>query len=245
MMAIIPFVYLPQKITIPDLAFGFEYKTEQSIYADISGRENTSSIGRGSPSLTSGGILDTQCLGNLNADGCLSIPYGDDIKFNTTHTIAILFKLDFPLGITNNINTILSKDQYGTNQREFAIVIGKDIFGFSGFIFWCHWGGGTTLSSPDKVIFSSFSSDWHLIIAKYTNNQFLVKLDNVQIISGTFTPSTFNTPLFIGDRRIDNSSFAAYPNYAKIQYVYRWNAFLSDEQDNYLWNNGNFKFLSG
>jgi hypothetical protein len=233
------------KLLFTDLKFGYQYKQGSSIYSDVSTNNISAAVAAGSPGLVSGGVLDSHSLGNLNTSGCLFLPYSNNTSFgNKSFTLAMLFKFTLSANVGYLFNALVAKDQYQSSQREFLLYLQK-----SSILEICYLlgqGNSNQITVDTEVTGFNFSA-WHLVILEYdlAANISRLYLDNNLIKSHTpsFTLGTYNSPLFLGNRRINNSEFDSYANWTNIQYIYKWDRVLLQSEKDYLYNSGSFRFL--
>lgn len=226
-----------------DLIWGFEFRSGNNVRKDVKTNSNLLSQ-NGNPSLTSGGILDSLALSGMNGSNNLFYPNGTDEKgdFRRTHTIAYLYKT--PASFTNFIaDFVLAKDEYMA-RREANQVILRVVSPERLVLYYEYMRSGQSLNFNNDLQLNT----WYLFISKYNAGNLTVtgKLNNVLTSTETFSaspPSPFNIPFYIGARRNESLVFDSFIFRGMLQYIYRWNRLTTNAEDDYLWNNGNFRFL--
>jgi hypothetical protein len=224
-----------------DLIWAFEFRTGNNVRKDS--KTNTNLLS-GSSSLVSGGILDSLALSGMNSSNNLFYPNGTDEKgdFRRTHTVAYLYKT--PASFANfTADLVLAKDEYMA-RREANQVILRVLNPERVVLYYEYMQSGQTLNFNNNIQLNT----WYLFITKYNANTLTItgKLNNVLTSTQTFSsspPAALNIPFFIGARRNEKLTFDTHTFQGLLQYIYRWNRLTTDEEDTFLWNNGNFRFL--
>jgi hypothetical protein len=226
-----------------DLIWGFEFRSGNNVRKDVKTNSNLLSQ-NGNPSLTSGGILDSLALSGMNIFNNLFYPNGTDEKgdFRRTHTIAYLYRT--PASFTDfTADFVLAKDEYFA-RREANQLILRVTNPERLVLYYEYMRSGQNLNFDNNIQLNT----WYLFISKYNANNLTVtgKLNNVLSSTETFSaspPSPFNIHFYIGARRNENLVFDNFTFQGRLQYIYRWNRLTTNAEDDYLWNNGNFRFL--
>lgn len=226
-----------------DLIFGFEFKNGSDPKRDAKSNTNILSA-NGSPALVTGGILDNLALSGMDSSNNLFYPNGTDEKgdFRRTHTIAYLYKS--PASFTNfTADFIIGKDEYMA-RRECNQVVLRVINPERLTLYYEYLNTSQALNFGNTINLST----WYLFISKYNANNLTAtgKVNNVLTSTETFSgapPSALSIPFFIGARRNQSLNFDGHTFQGLLQYIYRWNRLTTADEDAYLWNNGNFRFL--
>jgi hypothetical protein len=235
------------------VALAYEFRSGINITSDLSGNNSHATV-IGSPSLLTGGFIDNLCLQNMGSNGALQIPYNNFTSTgDKSFSIAVLFRWTYT-GTSVTGRQIFCADQFASSQREFSLSIE---YGFSSpnytlALFLSDQSTTTNIGHP--VSPSSFASrSWHLAVAMFNEveNRILMYFDGSIISSYAsspnvllYRPNNINIPRFIGSRRINSNTFESdVPSDVFFQYLYKWDRLLTTNELDFLWNNGDLRFL--
>jgi hypothetical protein len=246
-----------QNLLYVDLIAGWEFGANSGVIgADIKGVHNatgTNSVIRTTDNPSS---IDTQSLTYTEAySAYIQIPYHVNLRVdNTSFTIAALFRFG---GIANTSGyqfiPLFAKDMFQSGLRSFILALERDSSANPSVFIQIF-----NNNSNNTFIQRFFNdSNWHLVIAEYeyvpivSNTRLRLYFDNILFQETTPT-------FFISDNSYDYGLVTRFnttsiPSSANapwitinhnLQYIYRWNRLLTQPEKDYLWNNGNFRYLS-
>lgn len=239
-----------------DLIAGWEFGANSgSIGTDIKNVHNATYINRVTKENIS--AIESQSLGFTGSNASIVIPYNPLLNFQgKSFSLITLFKYKaIYLSSDQQFNSFFSKDFQNANKRTFRF----DSYTYNGEI-WLYFAIGDGGNHPRffyNAIYKSITdTDWHLLIGEYkydstlANTKIRLYLDNLLLQEKT--PEYFlgdNTDFYsLASRHLTATpSSAITPNFITYstnqQYLYILHRETTQEERDYLWNNGLFTYL--